>query len=340
MPRTKVSFTTCNLYNLNEPGLPMYRNQTGWEPAQYDKKINWLASQLKSLDSDVWAFQELWHQQSLHQAFTRAELSGDYRLLVPDSHQGDHILCAGAVKTNILVGEPEWITDFPQDFHLASSGDDDQTSDIAVTINTFSRPVLHFTIKPRTDGKVIHVYVAHFKSKRPTDIYREGWYESDRHKIHSEALGSALSTIRRTAEATALRMMITSQTKGTDTPVVLMGDLNDNQGSNTLNILTGQPNYLLAGYSKGGSDVDLYSVGTLQEYRSRRDVYYTHVFKNNQESLDHILVSQEFYDNSRKRIWAFKGMEVLNDHLNHHDHKETGSVDHGLVKAEFEYRPA
>ena len=33
-------------------------------------------------------------------------------------------------------------------------------------------------------------------------------------------------------------------------------------------------------------------------YRSRRDVYYTHVYQNTRESLDHILVSQEFYDNS------------------------------------------
>jgi endonuclease/exonuclease/phosphatase family metal-dependent hydrolase len=128
--------------------------------------------------------------------------------------------------------------------------------------------------------------------------------------------------------------------KGTNTPVMVMGDLNDAQHSNTLNILTGQPNYLLSGLSEGGSDVDLYSVGTLQEYRSHRDVYYTHVFNKTRESLDHILVSQEFYDNSRNRIWAFKGMEIANDHLNSDDHKENGSSDHGIVRATFEYRPA
>ena len=67
---------------------------------------------------------------------------------------------------------------------------------------------------------------------------------------------------------------------------------------------------------------------------------YTHVFKNSRESLDHILVSQEFYDNSRKRIWAFDGMEVANDHLNRNDHKQTGTTDHGIVKATFKYHPA
>ena len=128
--------------------------------------------------------------------------------------------------------------------------------------------------------------------------------------------------------------------KDTDTPVVVLGDLNDSQHSNTLNVLTGQPNFLLSGLTQGGSDVDLYTTGTLQEYRSLRDVYYTHVFNNTRESLDHILVSQEFYDNSRKRLWAFKGMEIRNDHLDDDDHKGTGSSDHGIVRADFEYRPA
>jgi hypothetical protein len=33
-------------------------------------------------------------------------------------------------------------------------------------------------------------------------------------------------------------------------------------------------------------------------------------------------------------------MEVLNDHLNREEHKETGSTDHAVVKATFERGPA
>jgi predicted extracellular nuclease len=172
--------------------------------------------------------------------------------------------------------------------------------------------------------------VAHFKSKAPSKLFLENWYRSDKdyYSRHSSALGAAVSTIRRTAEAAALRMILTEEMKGNENPVVVLGDLNDSQHSNTINILTGQPNYLLSGLSKGGSDTALYTAGTLQEYRSLR------------ESLDHILVSQEFYDNSRKRIWAFKGMELFNDHLNADNHKEDGTSDHGIVCATFEYRPA
>jgi hypothetical protein len=32
-------------------------------------------------------------------------------------------------------------------------------------------------------------------------------------------------------------------------------------------------------------------------------------------------------------------MEIANDHLNNDNHKETGTTDHGVVKANFEYRP-
>ncbi len=291
--------------------------------------------------ADVWGFEELWHEKALKDVFQEAGMLSNYDLLVPPNHKGQRIVCAGAVRKNILIGDPEWISEFPDKLRLTSAGDDPQTTEISVAIDKFSRPILHFKIKPRSRGKVISVYVAHLKSKRPTAIFKEAWFKQDKkfYAAHSIGLGSAISTIRRTAEAAALRMILTKEMKGTGIPVVVIGDLNDGQHSNTLNIITEQPNYLLSGLNKGGSDVGLYTVGTLEEYRSLRDVYYTHVFKNTRESLDHILVSQEFYDNSRHRLWAFKGMELSNDHLNRDDHKKTGTSDHGVVRAMFEYRP-
>jgi endonuclease/exonuclease/phosphatase family metal-dependent hydrolase len=339
--RTEVSFASCNLYNINLPGLPIYTDKDGWSQEEYDKKVKWTGSILLTMKADVWGFQELWHHRALHASFDCAGLGNEYELLVPENHEGQRIVCAGAVKKRILVGEPKWIEDFPSNFILQSGGDDEQTSKISVSIAKFSRPVLHLKIRPRSNGKVISVYIAHFKSKGPTKVYNEDWCKNNEtyYTKHTSALGSALSTIRRTAEAAALRMILTDEIKGNNKPVVVMGDLNDGQHSNTLNILTAQPNYLLSGHSLGGSDTALYTVGTLQEYRSLRDVYYTHIYKNARESLDHILVSQEFYDNSRKRIWSFKGMEISNDHLNRDDHKKTGTSDHGIVRATFEYRP-
>ncbi|WP_394887250.1 endonuclease/exonuclease/phosphatase family protein [Mesorhizobium sp. AaZ16] len=229
---------------------------------------------------------------------------------------------------------------FPGQVRAAKLGRRSADPDIRVDIDSFSRPVLHFTIKPREALDPVHVYVCHFKSKAPTKVFRESWFRADEttYKKHATGLGSAISTIRRTAEAAALRFMLSEQMKGTGTPVIVLGDINDGQHSNTANILTEQPKYLV-GDSVGGGDTSLYTAQTLQEYRNTRDVYYTHIHQDIMESLDHILVSEEFYDNSRKRVWMFDGMTVNNDHLNFDNHKETGTNDHGIICATFKYKP-
>lgn len=339
MSQNTVSFTSFNLYNLNRSGLPIYYDTDGWDADEYGRKIAWTAQVLNVMRADVFGFQELWHAGALEDALEAAGLSSTYTALAPSGHAGGKIVCAAAVATEMLASDPVWIESFPEDFILRSSGDDAQTSDIEVKIDAFSRPVLNFRIKPKTSAPEISVYVCHFKSKGPTKIFRESWYDKTIHSQHSESIGGALSTIRRTAETMALRMILTKEMKGSDAPVVVIGDCNDGQHSNTLNILTGQPRFLTA-LSKGGGDTDLYSAQTLQQYRSQTDVYYTHIFNDTRESLDHILVSQEFYDNSRKRIWAFEGLEVHNDHLNSEDHKQSGTGDHGVVRASFRHRPA
>ena len=99
------------------------------------------------------------------------------------------------------------------------------------------------------------------------------------------------------------------------------------------------PRFLVGG-STGGSDVGLYTAQTLQEYRDTRDVYYTHVHQDLRESLDQVLVSEQFYDNSRRRLWLFDGLVINNDHLNFDNHRETGTGDHGVVKVSFSHDPA
>ncbi|VTZ65257.1 endonuclease/exonuclease/phosphatase family protein [Sinorhizobium medicae] len=340
MKLKRLSIGTFNLYNLNEPGLSIYTDKTGWSQEEYDRKIEWTSRTIRLLHPDIFGFQELWHSASIERALTQSGIAGDYDLIVPENADGKRIVCAAIVRKGLMISEPQWIKPFPEKFTLKSSGDDPQTPAITVSIPSFSRPVLHFSVRPREDHEPIHVYVCHFKSKGPTKVFQEDWFEADGalYKRHATSIGAAISTIRRTAEAAALRFILTEQMKGTRTPVIVLGDINDGQHSNTANILTEQPRYLV-GDSLGGGDVSLYTAQTLQEYRSTRDVYYTHVHQDIMESLDHILVSEEFYDNSRRRVWMFDGMTVNNDHLNFDDHKEAGTSDHGVICATFKYRP-
>jgi endonuclease/exonuclease/phosphatase family metal-dependent hydrolase len=340
MKAKEFSISSFNLYNLNEPNMPIYTDKNGWTEEEYKQKINWISDQLIILKSDVVGFQELWHAASLKKIMEIVDPKKEYALLVPENANGKRIVCAAIVRKTMLLGNPEWINDFPNDYQLYSSGDDEQTPEINITIKGFSRPVLHFQIKPREDDSAIDIYVCHFKSKAPTKIYKEEWYNEKQEILqkHANCLGSTISTIRRTAESAALRFILTEQMKGNNNPVIVIGDINDDTHSNTANILTEQPKYLV-GDSVGGGDIALYTAQTLQEYRDTRDVYYTHIHQDIRESLDHIMVSQELYDNSKKRKWIFNGLIINNDHLNFEDHKKNGTNDHGIIRASFKYKP-
>lgn len=340
MAQRDISFSSFNLLNLQLPGAPVYDDADGWPQEVYDRKIAWSGRTVARVAADVMGFQELWAPAALDAVIAAAGLDATHQALTPPGHAGGGIVCAAAVRRDILVGTPEWITAFPPETVLKSGGDDPQQDFIEVRLSSFSRPVLHFQVRPRNDTPVIHVFVCHFKSRRPAEVWRErSWYRKAVHGDHVTALGYAISTVRRTAEAAALRILVTRITRGTNVPCVVIGDMNDGIASNTLNILTEQPRFLPP-LGAGGGDKALYTAQKLQEYRSLRDVLYTHVYQDQQESLDHILVSEEFYDNSRDRKWSFSELTVENDHLNFDDHKLSGTNDHGVIRAAFRWNPA
>ena len=343
MDLKRFSVATFNLFNLQDPGKEMYRGEP-WTDEQFKNKAWWTAWQLETLDPDIVGLQELWSKTALDRVLAAGsdELKDRYDVLAKPAN-GKKIVCAALVRKGLLIGEPRWEDKFPDAVKLQSTEDvnDPQAPRIDVTINRFSRPVLNFQVKLRDDEPAANIFVVHLKSKLPTAVNAEAWFEGDPevYKPHQTALGAALSTIRRTAEAAAVRVMLTTVMKRSDTPVIVLGDINDGQTSNTANILTEQPRYLL-GESRGGADVGLYTAQTLQEYRDTRDVYYTHVHEGLRESLDHVLVSEQFYDNSRKRRWLFDGLVINNDHLNFDNHKDVGTGDHGVVKVSFKHDPA
>lgn len=348
MELDEFSVATFNLYNMQLPGKKMNPRQRPWTEKQFTEKVNWTVYQLTILLGlpHIVGLQELWSAEALDKVLTAGEdeahhLSQTYDVLA-DEATGDTIICGALVRKGLLTGEPIWIDEFPEEVVLQSDKDpnDAQAPGIKVSVNKFSRPVLNFRVKLRDDLPPTEVFVVHLKSKLPTELDNEDWFKADpeRFKPHAEALGAGISTIRRTAEAVALRVLLNATMKESDTPVIVLGDINDGQHSNTANILTAQPNYLVGG-SVGGKDTGLYTAQTLQEYRDTRDVYYTHVHQDLRESLDHVLVSEQFYDNSRKRQWMFDGLVINNDHLNFDNHKETGTGDHGTVCVKFKHRP-
>lgn len=332
----QLKIATMNLYNLQIAGSKMYRGNL-MKKKVYDGKIIWTADKLKTLDADVIGFQELWHPDALSDAFKKAGLINNYEL-VTRLYPGSVAVALAFKKKHKRISN-RWIEDLPDELVLrkkTKSFSNEPNYKVSVGIKNFSRAILKVNIKPEK-GPAIIFYTAHLKSKLAIQLDKVDSSNSNI-KPHQAALGSALATIRRTAEAAGLRILVNKTLKVTDTPAVVLGDLNDSQLSVTTAIITGQPKYRLYEKSRVGqrSDKGLYSVATLQELRSLRDVYYTHIFNGIRESLDHILVSEQFYDHSNKRIWSFRELRIINDHL---DNKEGYGSDHGAVCATFDYNP-
>ena len=353
-----LSFATINLFNLQVPGKITYSNRPHFEDnaegrAAYEKKVIWTAARLKELEAEVLGFQELWSEQALRDCFDEAGLLGEYDLVARDSPGRGRPQVALAVRKD-RNGEPQlvdgdWRASFPSDFRFDKVRETDGAEEeITITINEFSRPVLIARVRPEGRSPTppeVTIVVAHLKSKGPARVS----FADPRPVIlqqHAKHARSSLSHIRRVMEAGALRVLLDEWMKSGDeddiSPTIVMGDLNDDTMSVTNELISDQPTYRVVQKSRAGltSDKGLYSVERLQQYRSMRHVYYTHVYKHKRESLDHILVSEEFYDHSRKRLWSFREMEVINDHLNREAfEEELGVSDHGIVRAYFDWNP-
>jgi predicted extracellular nuclease len=343
LPR-QLSLATVNLENLHLPRVPFYSKAEGWSEEEYAGKRAWTAQALQRLNADIIGFQELWHRDALADAFTLAGLADEYEIATVDP-VGNAISNAIAVRKPHRLVEMRWIEAFPERMtlrrrHARSLADTDYT--LNVGIRDFSRPLAHATIEvrhPRVTRR-LEVLAAHLKSKLPTPLERDD--AAMLQPGDADALGSALSTIRRAAEAAALRLVCNALLRDGTAAVAVLGDLNDAHRSVTTELIAGPHRYRLFAASRAGEQASrgLYATATLQQHRSQRDVYYTYIHEGAHDSLDHILVSQHFYDYSRARLWSFREMRVLNDDLDDPRRQERHASDHAPVVATFDHNPA
>lgn len=367
MPRESVTFATFNLLNLTARGQGAYA-EPPLADRLHDERIGWIAGMLRRLKADVVAVQELWDREPLEEALEEAGLKDTHRVLFPTPAEGGRrtIWCAAVVRSEMVDdASVRWVTDFPPGFRLRTEGirplsgpgepllcppADAKPAEPAyeVTLARYSRPVLRFTLRLGEDRDDVEVFVCHLKSKLGTPIACDAWFQADEDRLrpHKDAIGAALSTIRRTAEAAALRAEINGVTRGRASaaspkrPVVLLGDVNDGQDTSTMAILTGDPPIGDPTKKLIEDGAALFSVQGIQEARSLRDVFYTYVRKGVHSSLDNILVSEEFYDWSARRDWVMEDLHIHNDHLNKTwGGKTVIESDHGIVRARFVWKP-
>jgi len=314
-----------NLYNLVGRGKRAY----GHDPLEgelYDAKIAWTARQLGDMRADIVGFQEVFDQGALEEALAADPYTSGHHVCA-DGMSGQHPEVA--LATRYPVHSFERIELFPDDGVLEL--------DDAVTVprDRFTHAVLRAHVQV-AKGLDVHVFVVHLKSKRPKFLSGE-----DRFDPSTYAAGKARSLIIRAAEAFAVRQLVLEVMKGTKTPVIVIGDLNDADVAVTTEIVAGDPppRRWKRGEKKQAWDVLLYNTKAIQARQSYRDVYYTHIHNGQYESLDHILVSEEFFRQNRAAPAFVEYVSVLNDHLIDEtitaEEQAVWRSDHGQVVATF-----
>jgi endonuclease/exonuclease/phosphatase family metal-dependent hydrolase len=341
---TAITIATMNLLNLAKPGQVTHKKSTPLDQETYVQKVKWIASKLTEMKADIIGFQEVWSAEALADCFKEAKLDSKYTIVARDGPPGlVQVAAAIAKKYDVMTPMASaWIENFPPEFVLKKRppGPGEQLNTMEVLMKQFSRPVLGLDVRIET-GLTLRFYVIHMKSKLKMNLDSEEFAVAAI-RPHATALGEALSTIRRTAEVAALRVMLNKELKETQLPIVVVGDLNDGHLSTTAAILSSQPPHKLFAASRVGNeptqagDIGLYSAQTLQQYRSLRDVYYTYDHENVMESLDHVFVSEEFYEHSPKSIWTFRELRVMNDHVHFRKSNDKVVSDHGIVVAKFD----
>lgn len=320
-----IKLGSFNVLNLELPNVRYYGNKFYTEDI-YEKKINWIASQLDRMDVDIVGFQEVFSEEALREALQRTQKLKDAHLIISEKIGGSP---AVALASRFQILNYQIIQNFPEALDFEG---------VELPMNTFSRPVLEATVEI-SENVAITFFVAHLKSKRPT--IPDG---VDARDLLEKAKGEARSLIRRVGEATALRTILMQHLRQRTKPVVVMGDLNDNHLAVTTQIISGEPPFRQWDFEskKQVWDALLYHAKAIQARKSYHDYYYSHIHNGHYEALDHILVSQELVTENPNSIGRVGYVITLNDHLIDEtlsdDKVEPWQSDHAQVVVSIEMK--
>ncbi|MBD2111330.1 MULTISPECIES: endonuclease/exonuclease/phosphatase family protein [Cyanophyceae] len=328
MERNQFRVGTFNLNNLMLPDREFYPGEVHSQ-VNYLKKLTWIGAQLDRMKVDICGFQEVFHRGALKEALHRSEYHQQHEVVMAEGFgRGPGV----ALATRFPVLGQRMYDNFPPESVLDLEGAE-------IPIRRFSHPVLAVDLA-LTETIHCTVFVVHLKSKRP--MMTNGVDRSDPVEI---AKGHARSLIRRTAEAAALRFLLMEGLRDRRYPVIVMGDVNDNHTAVTTQIVTGHPPWESWPYRKKAPvwDVLLYQVKDIQARLGYGDHYYTYIHNGHYDSLDHIMVSEEFSAQNRDRIGRVTYVSVFNDHLFDQtlldETIEPWQSDHGQVVATIELNP-
>ncbi|MEZ5536317.1 MAG: endonuclease [Thiolinea sp.] len=336
-----MKLATFNLYQFVEPGYYWYERdpRCTYTDSEWKIKTRWIKQRLREMDADVVGFQEVFSVDALRTLCAEAGYPHFATVDTPKTIDGDdgvYDQSVVALACRYPLNNPRTVITHP-----------DVKQELSLTDSfRFSRlPVCADIGMPGLDA--VTVYVVHLKSKRPVseDVRYEDkaeWLFRVRDTMMRLSRGNVASMLQRGAEATLLYHSL-SELLDSDPnrPVVILGDMNDDQDSTPLRALTMTDRI----YSIGGIHDEEWPEHTkrlLHDYRltdsfraapnmQRRVRPFTHVYRGHGNSLDHILISNALNPRNPQAQAEVVHYEVFSGHLEKDGTENQLQSDHGQV---------
>lgn len=264
---------TWNIENLFRPGTEGGPSSAG----AYDAKLSALAGVIDALAPDVLGVQEVGDPAALDDLVDRLE--GTWHVATSD-FPDERGIRVGFVSRAPLTAI-EQVHAFPDGLEAI------QVDDSGTPLRTMGRGALKARVT--VDGHAVDLVTCHLKSKLLTF---PGGRFSPRGEDERARFG-AYALYRRAAEATTLRAYANALLDGAgrDRAVVVLGDLNDEAGAATTQILVGPPGSEIgtAGFAAPdkGDGARLWNLAPLLPEARR----YSRIYRGRRELIDHVLVS-------------------------------------------------
>ena len=287
---------------------------------------------LDQLRCDLVGVQEVFDAPALEECALRSKAMKKATVVAPGADGSENLPRVGLVSRLPFLSEVESTRAIPDQFQVVLPG--------APEINLpeykqaeFSRPVLGVTVDLARGGKELpaRVYVVHLKSRRPKRLQTgEGkhFVSEDLDDPVVETRAHLRSLMIRAAESAALRWLVLKDLHRKRMPVNVLGDFNDHAKAMTTELVTGRR--LVR--QRERRDIMMWHAGALQRPNAlKRDLGYTKIYMDEPDSIDHILLSEEFLRESKNSIGEVLRVDYFNDHLN--EKSLQFQSDHGAIRA-------
>jgi len=336
----RISIATFNVENLIRAEKPIYdETAPHYTQDQYQQKTAWVRDQLLKMKADIVGFQEVFEEEALRDCLVGTEMA-EWNLYVanPSGKRPVNALLSRfrIISTNVIERMPCEFTFFDD---RTAEGPSGPTSSTIIPIEEFSRGVLlaELELRPGTNALIA---VVHLKSKRPITRRAE---KTDTMSYPELAKGTIRSLIRRGIEAVGVRHILSDCiVKREGVPIVVLGDLNDNDTAVTSQAILGdEPARKLPPEIKGERWKHVFqNCRDIQARKSIENFFYSYIHNGHYECLDNIFVSNHFAEQNAKRLGRVIDLRTFNDHVlddkTSLDRKPVFVSDHGQIVANLE----